>query len=167
MSYADLRLFVADLEQRGLLKRIKQEISTQLEITEISDRVLRAGGPALLFENVKGHSMPVLTNLFGTAERIALGMGRESADELRSIGELLAYLKEPEPPKGLKDAWEKFPILKKVLHMNPKTVSKPAWRELVFTGDDVDLSKTADSALLATGCSTLAYMGTGGHQRPQ
>lgn len=141
MSYADLRTFVADLEQRGLLKRIGQEVSTELEITEISDRVLRAAGPALLFENVKGHTMPVLTNLFGTAERIALGMGRESADELRGIGELLAYLKEPEPPKGLKDAWEKFPVLKKVMHMNPKIVKKPAWQEHVLTGDDVDLNK--------------------------
>ncbi len=141
MIYANLRTFVADLERRGLLKRIQQEVSTELEITEISDRVLRAAGPALLFENVKGHSMPVLTNLFGTAERIALGMGRESADELRGIGELLAYLKEPEPPKGLKDAWEKFPVLKKILHMNPKIVKKPAWREVVLTGDDVDLNK--------------------------
>jgi len=90
MSYPDMRAFIADLEKRRLLKRIKAEISTELEMTEISDRVLRAGGPALLFERVKNHDMPVLTNLFGTAERIALGMGRESAAELREIGELLA-----------------------------------------------------------------------------
>ncbi len=94
MSYADLRAFTQDLEKRGLLKRIAVEVSTELEITEISQRVLEAGGPALLFEHVKGHDMPVLTNLFGTSERIALGMGRGSADELRDIGELLAYLKE-------------------------------------------------------------------------
>lgn len=104
MSYHDLRAFIADLESRGLLKRIAVEVSSVLEITEISDRVLRQAGPALLFEKVKGvdgvlSGMPVLTNLFGTAERIALGMGRESADELRSVGELLAYLKEPEPRK--------------------------------------------------------------------
>ncbi len=139
MSYADLREFTQDLEKRGLLKRISTPISTELEITEISDRVLRAAGPALLFENVKGYDMPVLTNLFGTADRIALGMGRESANELREIGELLAYLKEPEPPKGLKDAWAKFPILKKVMHMNPKLVKKAACQQIVIAGDDVDL----------------------------
>jgi len=139
MSYVDLREFVQDLEKRGLLKRISTPISTELEITEISDRVLRATGPALLFENVKGYDMPVLTNLFGTADRIALGMGRESADELREVGELLAYLKEPEPPKGLKDAWDKFPILKKVMHMNPKVVKKAACQKIVIAGDDVDL----------------------------
>ena len=139
MSYADLREFTQDLEKRGLLKRISTEVSTELEITEISDRVLRAAGPALLFENVKGYDMPVLTNLFGTADRIALGMGRESADELREIGELLAYLKEPEPPKGLKDAWDKFPILKKVIHMNPKLVKKADCQNIVMEGDDVDL----------------------------
>ena len=139
MSYADLRAFTQDLEKRGLLKRIAVEVSTELEITEISQRVLEAGGPALLFEHVKGHGMPVLTNLFGTSERIALGMGRESADELREIGELLAYLKEPEPPKGLKDAWDKFPILKKVMHMNPKTTKKAACQQVVVEGDDVDL----------------------------
>jgi len=139
MSYADLREFTQDLEKRGLLKRISTEVSTELEMTEISDRVLRAGGPALLFENVKDCDMPVLTNLFGTADRIALGMGRESADELREIGELLAYLKEPEPPKGLKDAWDKFPILKKVMHMNPKVVKKAACQKIVIEGDAVDL----------------------------
>ncbi|MFQ5344578.1 MAG: 4-hydroxy-3-polyprenylbenzoate decarboxylase [Mariprofundus sp.] len=141
MSYSDLRAFVSDLECRGLLKRIEAEISSELEITEISDRVLRAGGPALLFENVKGSDLAVLTNLFGTAERIALGMGRESADELRGIGELLAYLKEPEPPKGLRDAWDKFPVLKKVMHMQPKSVKKAAWQEVVLRGDEVDLDR--------------------------
>jgi len=141
MSYKDMRAFIADLEVRGLLKRITTPISTKLEITEISDRVLRAGGPALLFEQVKGHDMPVLTNLFGTAERIALGMGRESADELREVGELLAYLKEPEPPKGLKDAWDKFPVLKKVMHMQPKMSRKAAWQECVYSGDEVDLTR--------------------------
>jgi len=139
MSYADLREFVRDLEKRDLLKRISIPVSTELEITEISDRVLRAGGPALLFENVKGYDMPVLTNLFGTAARIALGMGRQSADELREVGELLAYLKEPEPPKGLKDAWDKFPILKKVMHMNPKIVKKADCQKIIIEGDDVDL----------------------------
>ena len=141
MSFSDMRAFTAELEKRGLLKRITKGISSNLEITEISDRVLRAGGPALLFENVTGSEMPVLTNLFGTAERIALGMGRESADELREIGELLAYLKEPEPPKDFKDAWEKFPVLKKVMHMQPKKVKKAPWQEVVLRGDEVDLDQ--------------------------
>jgi len=141
MSFSDLREFISELEKRGLFQRIQTEISSKLEITEISDRVLRDGGPALLFENVTGSQIPVLTNLFGTAERIALGMGRDSADELREIGELLAYLKEPEPPKGLKDAWAKFPILKKVMHMQPKNVKKAPWQEVVIQGEDVDLNK--------------------------
>ncbi|ATX78733.1 3-octaprenyl-4hydroxybenzoate decarboxylase [Mariprofundus aestuarium] len=141
MSFSDMRAFIAELERRGLLKRITKEVSSNLEITEISDRVLRAGGPALLFENIISSEMPVLTNLFGTAERIALGMGRESADELREIGELLAYLKEPEPPKGFKDAWEKFPVLKKVMHMQPKKVKKAPWQEVVLRGDEVDLDR--------------------------
>ncbi len=145
MSFRDLREFMAELERRGLLKRIREPVSTRLEITEISDRVLKAGGPALLFENVvddgEKRAMPVLTNLFGTDERIALGMGRESARELREIGELLAYLKEPEPPKGMRDAWEKFPVLRKVLDMNPKSVSRAPWKEVVLRGDDVDLNR--------------------------
>src|SRR6266487_5687028 len=106
MKYADLRDFLAQLESRGELKRIRVEIDPRLEITEICDRTLKAGGPALLFEKPKGHSMPVLANLFGTPERVALGMGEESVDALREIGKLLAFLKEPEPPKGLKDAWQ-------------------------------------------------------------
>lgn len=141
MSFSDLRAFIKELEAQGKLKRIKTEVSPDLEVTEISDRVLRQGGPALLFENVKGHDMPMLTNLFGTADRIAMGMGRNSADELSEIGELLAYLKEPEPPKGLKDAYDKLPILKQVLNMAPKMIKKGAWQEVVLTGDDVDLTR--------------------------
>ncbi|MCF7820923.1 MAG: 4-hydroxy-3-polyprenylbenzoate decarboxylase [Mariprofundaceae bacterium] len=141
MGYPDLRAFIDELEQRGDLKRISAPVCSELEVTEISDRVLRRGGPALLFENIKGHTMPMLTNLFGTAERIALGMGRDSADELREIGELLAYLKEPEPPRGIKDAVGKFPILKQVLHMAPKVVKHAPWKEVVLQGDDVDLTR--------------------------
>jgi 4-hydroxy-3-polyprenylbenzoate decarboxylase len=136
----DLRGFLRLLEDKGLLKRIATEVSANLEITEISDRVLRAGGPALLFENVQGSSMPLLANLFGTAERIALGMGRSGSDELRQVGELLAYLKEPEPPKGFKDALGKWPVLKNVLHMSPKVVSKAPWQKNVLRGDEVDLA---------------------------
>lgn len=141
MSFSDLRSFIKELEAQGKLKRITAEVSPELEVTEISDRVLRQGGPALLFENVKGHNMPMLTNLFGTADRIAMGMGRNSANELSEIGELLAYLKEPEPPKGLKDAYDKLPILKQVLNMAPKVVKKGAWQQVVLKGDDVDLTQ--------------------------
>src|SRR5689334_21845052 len=102
MIYADLRDFIAQLESRGLLKRISYPVSPNLEMTALSDRVLRAGGPALLFTHPKDSNMPVLTNLFGTVERVALGMGEESISALREIGKLLAALKEPEPPKGSK-----------------------------------------------------------------
>ena len=111
MGYRDLRDFIGQLEARGELKRVGVEVDPRLEMTEICDRVLRAHGPALLFERPKGHSIPVLGNLFGTARRVALGMGRESVAELRELGTLLAQLREPEPPKGLRDAWEKLPLL--------------------------------------------------------
>ena len=139
MKYGDLRDFVAQLEQRGELKRITLQVDPHLEMTEICDRTLRAGGPALLFENVKGFSTPVLGNLFGTEKRVALGMGRESLAELRELGELLAFLKEPEPPKGFRDALSKLPILKQVLSMNPKVVGSPACQQVVLEGDEVDL----------------------------
>ena len=115
MKYDDLRDFIAQLEKLGELKRVAVEVDPVLEMTEICDRVLRQGGPAILFEKVRGHSMPVLGNLFGTPRRVALGMGQESLAALREVGRTLAYLKEPEPPKGIKDAWEKLPMLKQVL----------------------------------------------------
>jgi len=139
----DLREFVARLEAQGLLKRIGVPVDPKLEMTEIADRVLRAGGPALLFEQPKSGEMPVLANLFGTPQRVALGMG-EDADwqtSLREVGRLLAYLKEPEPPKGLRDAWDKLPILKQVLHMAPKIVSSAPCQEIVWEGQDVDLAR--------------------------
>jgi len=141
MKYRDLRDFIAQLEKIGELKRISVPISTHLEMTEICDRVLRVQGPAILFENVVGHSMPVLANLFGTPRRVALGMGEENIQALREVGKLLAYLKEPEPPKGLKDAWDKWPVLKQVLNMSPKVVSKAPCQEIVWEGAEVDLSK--------------------------
>ena len=110
-------------------------------MTEICDRVLKAGGPALLFEKPKGGSMPVLANLFGTSQRVALGMGEESVAALREVGKLLAYLKEPEPPKGLKDAWDKLPVLKQVMNMAPKLLSSAPCQEVVWAGKDVDLSR--------------------------
>ncbi len=143
MKYHDLRDFLSQLEQRGQLKRVGAEVDTYLEMTEICDRVLRAAGPAILFENPRGHAMPVLANLFGTPERVALGMGEEGdwRQALREVGKLLAYLKEPEPPKGLKDAWDKLPILKQVLNMAPKKVSSAPCQEIVWEGKDVDLSR--------------------------
>jgi 4-hydroxy-3-polyprenylbenzoate decarboxylase len=141
MKYHDLRDFIAQLESMGELKRIRVEIDTRFEMTEICDRVLRAGGPAILFENPKGHSIPVLANLFGTPRRVALGMGQESVDALREVGKLLAYLKEPEPPKGLKDAWEKLPVFRQVLNMAPRVVSSAPCQEVVWEGKDVDLSR--------------------------
>ncbi|CAG0955680.1 4-hydroxy-3-polyprenylbenzoate decarboxylase [Rhodocyclaceae bacterium] len=141
MKYRDLRDFIAQLENIGELKRIAAEVDPRLEMTEVCDRVLRAGGPALLFERPKGHSMPVLGNLFGTPHRVALGMGAESLAALREVGTLLAALKEPEPPKGLKDAWDKLPLLRKVLDMTPKQVSSAPCQEIVREGQDVDLSR--------------------------
>lgn len=141
MQYKDLRDFIAQLEAMGELKRIQTEVDPTLEMTEICDRVLKAQGPAILFENPKGHSMPVLGNLFGTPKRVALGMGQESVEALREVGKLLAYLKEPDPPKGLKDAWDKLPVLKQVLNMAPKELSSAPCQEIVWEGNDVDLSR--------------------------
>lgn len=141
MKYKDLRDFIKQLEAKGELVRVSHEVDPSLEMTEICDRTLKAGGPAILFENPKGFETPVLANLFGTPERVAMGMGEESVEALREVGELLAFLKEPEPPKGLKDAWEKLPVFKQVLNMAPKVVSKAACQKMVIEGDDVDLSK--------------------------
>jgi 4-hydroxy-3-polyprenylbenzoate decarboxylase len=141
MQYDDLREFISELEKQGELKRISTEINTSLEITEICRRTLDNDGPALLFENVTGSSMPVLANLFGTTRRVALAMGQEDLIELRSLGKLLADLKQPEPPKGLKDAIEKLPILKQVLNMPVKSIKKGQCQEVVMEGPDVDLNK--------------------------
>jgi len=141
MKYKDLRDFIAMLEARGELKRISTEVDPHLEMTEICDRTLRAEGPALLFENPKGYDTPVLANLFGTPKRVALGMGADSVASLRDVGHLLATLKEPEPPKGFKDALGKLPLYKQVLNMSPKLISKPPCQQYVMSGDEVDLSK--------------------------
>ena len=143
MRYTDLRDFIFQLERLGQLKRISVEVDPHLEMTEICDRVLRAGGPAILFERPKGHSVPVLANLFGTSQRVALGMGVSGDDwqgALREVGKLLSFLKEPEPPKGLKDAWDKLPIFKQVLNMSPKVVSSAPCQQVVKEGKDVDLA---------------------------
>ncbi len=146
MKYSDLRDFISQLEKIGQLKRITQPISTHLAMTEISDRTLRAKGPALLFENAvdeqgKPYGMPVLTNLFGTPDRVALGMGQENLGALRDVGKLLAMLKEPEPPKGFRDALSKIPVYKQVLNMPVKMIKKPLCQQIVLSGDEVDLTK--------------------------
>jgi 4-hydroxy-3-polyprenylbenzoate decarboxylase len=144
MPYQSLREFMSRLEREGRLVRVKTPVSPHLEITEIQTRVLAEGGPALLFENVVGpkgpYSMPLLANLFGTVERVAWGMDREP-HQLREVGETLAFLKQPEPPGGLREAWEMFPLLKTVLAMKPKTVSGAPCQEIVLTGDQIDLSR--------------------------
>ncbi|MBD2857496.1 4-hydroxy-3-polyprenylbenzoate decarboxylase [Spongiibacter sp. KMU-158] len=139
MIYRDLREFIKHLEAEGELKRITQPVDPNLEMTEICDRVLRAGGPALLFENPKGYNVPVLANLFGTEKRVAMGMGQKDIEALHEVGELLAFLRQPDPPKGLRDAWSKLPIFKQVLNMGPKMVSKPACQDVVIKDDAVNL----------------------------
>ncbi|USD65353.1 4-hydroxy-3-polyprenylbenzoate decarboxylase [Vibrio sp. SCSIO 43136] len=141
MNFKDLREFLDYLERNGQLKRISHPVDPAYEMTEISDRTLRAAGPALLFENPVGYDMPVLTNLFGTPERVAMGMGRESVSDLREVGKLLAYLKEPEPPRGFKDALSKIPLFKQVLNMPAKRLSKAPCQQVVWQGEQIDLDK--------------------------
>jgi len=141
MKFRDLREFLNMLEANGDLVRIKEEIDPNLEMTEIADRTLRGGGPALLFENPKGYDVPLLANLFGTEKRVAQGMGADSIEALREIGELLAYLRQPDPPKGMRDLIDKAPLLKKVFNMGPKTISRPPCQKVVVDEDDIDLHK--------------------------
>jgi 4-hydroxy-3-polyprenylbenzoate decarboxylase len=140
MSFSDLRDFIALLEKEGELKRITTEVDPYLEVTEISDRVLRAGGPALLFENLKGSSMPLLANLFGNTRRIAMAMGQEDIQGLRDVGKLLAFLKEPTPPSGWKDLWQNLPSYKNVLNVAPNVKKSAPCQDVVIEADDVDLS---------------------------
>jgi len=144
MIYRDLRDFLSQLEARGELKRIAATVDPRFEMTEICDRVLRRGGPALVFERPAGYAVPVLGNLFGTVKRVALGMGVDADDPapaLRELGRLLAQLKEPEPPRGWKDLWEKLPLLKRVLTMQPREVASAPCQETVWEGADVDLGR--------------------------
>jgi 4-hydroxy-3-polyprenylbenzoate decarboxylase len=141
MKYADLRDFISQLQVNGELKRVQVPVSPHLEMTEVCDRTLRAGGPALLFEKPAGHTMPVLANLFGTPRRVALGMGADDVGELRKIGHVLARLKEPEPPKGFKDIMDMGSLVKAVWDMAPKEVKSPPCQEIVWEGADVDLAR--------------------------
>jgi 4-hydroxy-3-polyprenylbenzoate decarboxylase len=140
MQYKDLREFIDQLEKEGDLKRIKQNIDPNLEITEVSDRTLRKRGPALLFERAGDSTIPLLANLFGTEQRVAKAMGENQVEALRDVGKLLAFLKEPEPPKGFIDAIKSLPIYRKILDMSPKVVKNPKCQEIVKTGKEVDLS---------------------------
>ncbi|MCK5041506.1 MAG: UbiD family decarboxylase [Sphingomonadales bacterium] len=145
MTYGNLRDFIEALEKKGDLVRVSKPVSTNLEMTEIGTRVLAEGGPALLFENVVDENgvksdMPVLTNLFGTVERVAMAMNTDK-DGLTKIGETLAFLRQPEPPASLKEAAKLLPLAKDVLSMKPKTVKKAPVHEVVLTGDDIDLDK--------------------------
>lgn len=141
MKYKDLREFINKLRDEGELIDVETQVDPVLEVTEICDRVLRAGGPAILFHNPKGSDIPLLANLFGTPKRVAMGMGETSVEALREVGKLLAFLKEPDPPKGMKEAWKTLPIYKKVLDMAPKVVSNPECQEIVIDQADIDLSK--------------------------
>ncbi len=140
MKYRDLRDFLQQLDARALLRRCAQPVSPALEMTAVCDSLLRGGGPAVLFEQPSGYAMPVLGNLFGTPERVALGMGASEVSELRRIGEVLARLKEPEPPRGLKDAGELMHLVKAVWDMRPASVSRPPCQQVVLDGDAVDLN---------------------------
>ena len=145
MQYRDLRDFLAQLERTGELRRVHRPVSPRLEMTEVCDRLLRAEGPAVVFEQpvdgAQKYDMPVLANLFGTTRRVALGMGAESLDELRDVGRLLSALKEPEPPRGLREAGKLWTMAKAVWDMAPRKVSSPACQEIVWEGNDVDLSR--------------------------
>ncbi len=140
MKYRDLRDFLDKLEARGELRRIAVPISPRLEMTEVCDRTLRRGGPALLFENPAGFEMPVLGNLFGTPQRVAMGMGQDSPEALREVGNLLAFLRQPEPPSGMRDAWDKLPVFRQILNMAPRSVRTGPCQARILEGADVDLA---------------------------
>ncbi len=151
MAYRSLRDFIAELEAAGELVRVTEPVSTVLEMTEIQTRLLAEGGPAVLFENViradgEPSDMPCLVNLFGTVKRVAMGVtlggeARTTAGELREVGEILAFLRQPVPPKGFADALEMLPLVKTVMSMRPKVVKKAPVQEIVWTGDQIDLTK--------------------------
>ena len=141
MQYRDLRDFLTLLEKKGQLLRVSQPVDPKLEMTALCDKSLQNGGPALLFENPIGYDMPVLGNLFGTVERVALGLGKDSTDSLREIGQLLAFLKEPKPPQGWKEAWQAIPIVKQMMKMSPKQVGRAPWQANTLSGEAVDLSQ--------------------------
>ncbi|MDX1540179.1 MAG: UbiD family decarboxylase, partial [Geminicoccaceae bacterium] len=140
MAYDSLRDFMAHLERTGRLARVRAPVDRALEITEIHTRLLADGGPAVLFENVIGSDMPVLTNLFGTVERVAWGMNREP-DQLKVLGRTLAFFRQPEPPGGWREAVEMVPLLKAALAMRPRSSARAPCQEVVLRGDEIDLAR--------------------------
>ena len=168
MRYHDLRDFIAQLEKQGELKRIAVEVSPHLEMTEICDRVLQARRPGDPVREAHGaHASRCWAICSARRRRVAMGMGEESVEALREVGKLLAYLKEPDPPAGLKDAWDKLPVLKKVLDMAPKERRSAPCQEIVWEGADVDLGAAADPDLLAGRCGAADHLGPDGHARPE
>src|SRR5215217_3684754 len=141
MEYSDLRHFVGALEQSGDLLRVAEPVSTRLEMTAVGDFALRRGGPALFFEKPDGYRIPVLTNLFGTTRRVALAMGATEVGELRDIGVVLANLKEPEPPKGLRDAGRLLQMAKTLWTMRPVSTPRPACRDVEIAAEAIDLGR--------------------------
>ena len=141
MKYNDLRDFIQQLESTGELRKLSQPVSPRLEMTAIGDKLLRSGGPAVLCTNPQGYKIPCLINLFGTPKRVALAMGADEVSDLRQVGTLLASLKEPEPPKGLKDAGKLLQMAKALWDMKPAVRGKAPCQDVVMTGDDIDLSK--------------------------
>ena len=141
MKYRDLRDFMAQLEKRDALRRVQEAVSPHLEMTAVGDAVLQAGGPALLFEQPAGYKIPVLANLFGTPERVALGMGADAVSDLRDVGRLLAALKEPEPPKGLKEVGKLWDMAKAVWDMKPTELRRAPCQDVVLEGTDIDLAR--------------------------
>ena len=151
MAYRSLRDFIARLEAEGELVRVREPVATALEITEICTRLLATGGPAVLFEKplmADGSISPIpcLANLFGTVKRVAMGVtlqgkGRTSAADLRDVGELLAFLRSPEPPRGMKEALDLLPLARTVMDMRPKTVARAPVQQVVWKGDQIDLGK--------------------------
>ena len=141
MSYSDIREFIAQLEAEGDLKRITLEVDPALEVTELCQRSLRAEGPALLFDNLKGHATPLLGNLFGTTQRVAKAIGRQSISELREVGRMMAFLKEPQLPYGIGDAFKKFPAFMQMLHVTPRVINRPLCQENIIKGADVDVTQ--------------------------
>ena len=149
IKYRDLRDFLDALERLGELKRVAEPVSARLEMTAVSDLVLRSGGPALLFERPAGYKIPALTNLFGTPRRVALGMGAAEVGELREVGRLLASLKEPEPPKGIKDAGKLLQMAKALWDMKPATVRAAPSQEQIVDAPDIDAARCEDAGALA------------------
>jgi hypothetical protein len=174
MAYRSLREFMARLESQGELVRVREPVSTVLEMTEIQTRLLATGGPAVLFENPvradgERSSIPCLANLFGTVRRVAMGVtlqGKErtTARDLREVGELLAFLRQPEPPRGFREAFDMLPLARTVMSMRPNVVRRGPVQDVVLQGADIDLTKAADPDLLAGRARAADHLAAGGHQ---